>query len=82
MYYGWAVLPVAGWLVQSHGWRSAWMSIGTRLPIVPAPLGWLIVRRSPESVGLAPDGTASTTSHPLAVVAVASLTVRLPERRA
>lgn len=57
--------PTVGWLVQTQGWRSAWMSIGAALLIVLAPLGWLIVRRSPESVGLDPDGTASTTTHPL-----------------
>ncbi len=57
--------PTVGWLVQTQGWRSAWLSIGVALLIVLAPLGWLIVRRSPESVGLDPDGTASTTSHPL-----------------
>lgn len=57
--------PTVGWLVQTQGWRSAWMSIGLVLLVVLAPLGWLIVRRSPESVGLDPDGTASATSHPL-----------------
>ena len=51
--------PVVGWIVQTRGWRSAWLSIGMALLIVLAPLGWLIVRRSPESCGLEPDGAAS-----------------------
>jgi MFS family permease len=57
--------PAVGWLVQSYGWRSAWMSIGVALLIVLAPVGWLIVRRSPESVGLDPDGTSSAPTQPL-----------------
>lgn len=58
--------PAVGWLVQTRGWRSAWMSIGLTLLVALAPLAWLIVRRSPESCGLDPDGDApSNTSHPL-----------------
>lgn len=56
--------PAVGWLVQTRGWRSAWLSIGLSLLIVLAPLAWLIVRRSPESCGLDPDGAPSETSHP------------------
>lgn len=57
--------PTVGWLVQSGGWRSAWMSIGVVLLVGLAPLGWLIVRRSPESIGLDPDGTPSDPTDPL-----------------
>jgi MFS family permease len=57
--------PTVGWLVQTRGWRSAWMSIGLTLLVVLAPVAWLIVRRSPESCGLDPDGAPSPTSHPL-----------------
>ena len=57
--------PTVGWLVQTRGWRSAWMTIGVTLLVVLAPLAWLIVRRSPESCGLDPDGAPSSSSHPL-----------------
>lgn len=57
--------PAVGWLVQTRGWRSAWMSIGVTLLVVLAPVAWLVVRRSPESCGLDPDGAPSPTSHPL-----------------
>jgi len=57
--------PTVGWLVQTRGWRAAWMSIGLTLLVVLAPLAWLVVRRSPESCGFDPDGAPSTTSHPL-----------------
>ena len=48
--------PVVGSLVQSIGWRAAWMSIGVALVVALAPLSWLFVRRSPEAIGLLPDG--------------------------
>lgn len=56
--------PTVGWLVQAFGWRWAWMSIGVALLVVLAPIGWWIVRRSPESVGLDPDGTSSAPTEP------------------
>jgi MFS family permease len=51
--------PIVGSLVQSRGWRFAWLSVGTALLLALAPLGLLIVRRNPESIGLRPDGGAS-----------------------
>lgn len=51
-----AAFPLVGWLVQAHGWRSAWLAVGLALIAGLAPLGWLVVRRSPASIGLEPDG--------------------------
>jgi MFS family permease len=48
--------PVVGSLVQQWGWRATWFLIGCALAFVLAPLGWTVVRRGPESCGLAPDG--------------------------
>ena len=53
--------PVVGSLVQSWGWRAAWLTIGVALVVALAPLSWLFVRRSPESLGVVPDGHA----HPV-----------------
>jgi MFS family permease len=50
---------VVGALVQERGWRFAWFAIGAALIAVLAPAAWLLVRRSPESIGLAPDGEAA-----------------------
>lgn len=68
--------PVVGSLVQSWGWRAAWLSIGVALVIGLAPLSWLLVRRSPESIGVAPDGLTHTVHqshlvHPAHVAHVA-----------
>jgi MFS family permease len=48
--------PAVGAIVQQSGWRSAWLAIGVALIAVLAPLSWLLVRRNPESIGMAPDG--------------------------
>ena len=55
-----AAFPLAGWLVQEWGWRSAWFAVGGTLVAGLAPLSWLIVRRSPAAVGLE---TEDDTGH-------------------
>ena len=60
-----AAFPLVGWLVQARGWRAAWFAIGASTVVVLAPLAALIVRRTPEAAGLAPDGereVAASTS--------------------
>lgn len=47
--------PVVGAIVTSSGWRQAWSSVGFALLIL-APLGWMLVRHTPESSGLTLDG--------------------------
>lgn len=51
------VFPIYGsTLIDAYGWRTAWIAIAITswsLLIIPA---FLFVRRSPESVGLLPDG--------------------------
>jgi MFS family permease len=44
-----------GAAVLTAGWRSAWAGIGLALLAGLAPLGWLLVRNTPEAHGLAPD---------------------------
>ena len=53
--------PLVGALVQRWGWRAAWLTVGVALIVVLAPAGWVIVRRTPESIGLQPDGDAAPT---------------------
>jgi MFS family permease len=54
--------PVVGSMVQTRGWRLAWFSVGAALFLALAPLALLVVRRSPEAIGLRPDGDASAPS--------------------
>lgn len=46
---------VVGPIVKNNGWRAAWSDIGIALFLL-APLGWLLVRNTPEASGLALDG--------------------------
>jgi MFS family permease len=51
--------PVVGSLVQSRGWRFAWFAVGMAILAGLVPLALVIVRRSPESIGLQPDSAAT-----------------------
>jgi MFS family permease len=52
--------PLVGAIVTNQGWRVAWNLIGVGLLFGLAPLAWLLVRDTPESIGLAVDDEAST----------------------
>lgn len=55
--------PLIGAIVLSDGWRTAWWIIGLALLLGLAPLALLLVRRSPESVSIDPDGEPSLHDH-------------------
>ncbi len=44
--------PLIGSLTLSRGWRVSWWIVGVGLVFVLAPIAFLLVRRSPESVGI------------------------------
>ncbi len=52
-----------GFAVGEYGWRATWLTIAGCLLFGLVPLGWLFVRNSPESMGLAVDAprTAATS---------------------
>ena len=50
------LVPMTMWLILTVGWRSAYGLIGLGTGVVLLPLALWIVRESPESMGLAPDG--------------------------
>jgi len=56
--------PIVGSLVQSRGWRFAWLSIAIALVIVLAPAAWFLVRRptggDAEAGGDKPSGLSIT----------------------
>src|SRR5688572_16376955 len=53
--------PLIGALVIESGWRKTWWIVGLVLMFGLAPLSWLLVRRSPESLSLQPDTDTSKT---------------------
>ncbi|HXQ71075.1 MAG TPA: MFS transporter, partial [Pyrinomonadaceae bacterium] len=48
--------PLIGAIVLASGWRRAWWIVGVALLLGLAPLALLLVRRSPESCSIEPDG--------------------------
>ena len=57
---GMVVFPlIAGFIIQSQGWQDAWKILGILVWAIALGPVWLLVRQSPESVGLLPDGDAS-----------------------
>lgn len=75
--FGGAIAPVAGWMVLTYGWEVAVRISGVVIILLVVPMSFL-VKRSPESMGLLPDGdlpedpagretgAASRTDHPAA----------------
>jgi MFS family permease len=53
------LVPVAMWLILRVGWRATYAIIGLGAAAVLLPLAIWVVRESPESMGLQPDGLAS-----------------------
>lgn len=48
--------PFIHMLIQASGWRNAWLSLGVAILAVLLLPALILVRRTPESVGLVPDG--------------------------
>ena len=54
--------PLIGAIVLQNGWRTAWWIAGLALLFGLAPLALLLVRRSPESCSIDPDGEPAELS--------------------
>jgi MFS transporter, OFA family, oxalate/formate antiporter len=58
---GMGVFPLfTNMLVDTYGWRTAFMLLGAMLFLVMTPISILFFRRSPETYNLHPDGTPPT----------------------
>jgi MFS family permease len=49
-------IPLAGWLVEVQGWRTALVTLAVILGVGTIPLHALLLRRRPADMGLLPDG--------------------------
>jgi MFS family permease len=58
------LVPLAMWLILLVGWRTTYALIGLGSAIVLLPLALWVVRESPESMGLAPDGVPALAARP------------------
>lgn len=48
--------PLTLYVITNFGWRMAWVVLGALIWIVVIPLAWVFMRRTPEDIGLLPDG--------------------------
>jgi MFS family permease len=55
---GVAVPPLAGYLLDLYGWRTAYLILMALLVIVVTPLIWVVVRNTPEEKGIEPEPAA------------------------
>lgn len=53
---GVVIAPLAGWAISEFGWRTAWVILGVIVIFAISPISGLFMRRSPEDMGLNPDG--------------------------
>lgn len=52
-------IPIAHRLIQNVGWQEAWMVFGLATGGIVITLSFLVLRRSPEDMGLLPDGATT-----------------------
>lgn len=54
------LVPMVTWLILSVGWRRTFLVLAVGVLAVKLPLCLFVVRDSPESIGLAPDGAPTS----------------------
>jgi MFS family permease len=60
--FAWPILTQ--WAIDNYGWRSAWLVIAAAIVVFGGTIVLLVVRDSPQSMGLLPDGDAVVRSKP------------------
>ncbi|GMU41210.1 MAG: hypothetical protein AMXMBFR23_20760 [Chloroflexota bacterium] len=56
-------IPVTQWLIEGHGWRTTNVIFGLVVMAVVIPVSAIFVRRTPEDIGLFPDGADTPPSE-------------------
>ena len=77
---GGASAPLVGLLIFTVGWRDACTVLGVAILAVVIPLSWFL-RRSPEEMGLLPDGDRPETAADTANTTAAADTAHRPTPR-
>jgi MFS family permease len=54
--------PLIHTLITQIGWRDTWVVLGVMVWVLLIPVAIILVRRTPESVGLHPDGVTTTNT--------------------
>ena len=64
--------PLAHHLIETFDWRQTYVLFGLAIPVVIVPLAVLVIRRSPEELGLQ-DADGAPDSEPLGLTVAESL---------
>ena len=66
------IAPLSAWLASTLGWRTTFSILGLVLGCITIPMTALFMRRSPEDLGLRPDGDQPTEPEPPAAATPAA----------
>jgi len=61
---GMIMSPLVALLISLFGWRDTWQLMGLTILLFATPIILLLMRRTPEDLGLLPDGTKSIMHRP------------------
>jgi sugar phosphate permease len=53
---GTTIVPLTQFLISQVGWRDTWLYLGILSMVLIIPITSILLRRSPEDIGLRPDG--------------------------
>lgn len=54
------IIPVIGWIAENLGWQATYITSGLLVLCINLPIILLVVKDSPEKMGLLPDGVEGT----------------------
>ncbi len=74
------IIPFTAWLVANNGWRAAWGTLGTLIVLILTPPVAIFMRRTPEDIGLRPDGDPPPQDDPPQSADAAAEQPRPPRR--
>jgi MFS family permease len=55
--------PVGNWLIINYGWRNTYIILGVVIVLISTPTALLFLKKSPEEMGLTPDGEPETVKE-------------------
>lgn len=80
--FGGAIIsPVMAHIIQNYGWRMSYLAFGAAILVVALPMVLLLVKNSPDAVGLKPYGADAATGPGKAAAARTNLDMSLAEAR-
>ena len=54
--------PITGYIIDTHGWRTAYLFLGAAILVLSLPFTLFVLRNRPEDVGLKPYGAEESES--------------------